>query len=179
MKLFTLDKSSAAAVAALVLVFAPASTLAKTPSDVADLVGAKGAGGEMDLGNRGYTYVTMSRGVQYWWNANSNSCIGIKVAQGRYKSITAASAAQCKQNATPASGKSHQATGAAESACMAKINSNYGGKVDTLKVVRSEFSQANTEVIVDAVGVRGEKKTERWRCLSSNDGKVADLSIVQ
>ena len=62
---------------------------------------------------------------------------------------------------------------------MAKINSNYGGKVDTLKVVRSEFSQANTEVIVDAVGVRGENKTERWRCLSSNDGKVADLSIVQ
>ena len=67
----------------------------------------------------------------------------------------------------------------AESACMAKINSNYGGKVDTLKVVRSEFSQANTEVIVDAVGVRGENKTERWRCLSSNDGKVADLSIGQ
>ena len=67
----------------------------------------------------------------------------------------------------------------AESACMAKINSNYGGKVDTLKVVRSEFSQANTEVIVDAVGVRGENKTERWRCLSSNDGRVADLSIVQ
>jgi hypothetical protein len=22
-------------------------------------------------------------------------------------------------------------------------------------------------------------KTEQWRCLSSNDGKVADLSVVQ
>ena len=48
MKLNALNKSSAAVVAALILVLAPASVLGKTPSDVADLVGAKGAGGEMD-----------------------------------------------------------------------------------------------------------------------------------
>lgn len=66
----------------------------------------------------------------------------------------------------------------ATSACMVAINGNYGGKVRDLEVVRSEFSQANSEVIVDAVGVRGGSTTERWKCLVSNDGKVQDLSVV-
>jgi hypothetical protein len=66
----------------------------------------------------------------------------------------------------------------ATSACMTAINGNYGGKVRDLEVVRSEFSQANSEVIVDAVGVRGGSTTERWKCLVSNDGKVQDLSVV-
>ena len=60
---------------------------------------------------------------------------------------------------------------------MEAVNRNYGGKVDDLKVVRSEFSQANSEVILDAVGVRGGKTTERWKCLVSNDGQVQDLSV--
>jgi len=72
-----------------------------------------------------------------------------------------------------------EASGAAESACMSAVNSNYGGNVGELRVVRSEFSQANSEVILDAVGVRGGPQTERWRCLSSNDGQVADLSVMQ
>jgi hypothetical protein len=74
---------------------------------------------------------------------------------------------------------SRQATGAAESACMAAVNSNYGGKVKTVQVSRSEFSQANSTVMVEAIEVRGSSQTERWRCLVSNDGKVADLSVVQ
>jgi molybdenum cofactor biosynthesis enzyme MoaA len=62
------------------------------------------------------------------------------------------------------------ASSAAKSACMVAVNKNYGGKVRNLNVVKSEFSQANSEVIIDADG-------ERWRCLSSNDGTVQDLSI--
>ena len=65
----------------------------------------------------------------------------------------------------------------AKSACMTAVNGNYGGNVRDLKVVRSEFSQANSEVIVDVLGVRGSAATERWRCLVSNDGKVQDLSV--
>jgi len=65
-----------------------------------------------------------------------------------------------------------QATSAAESACMAAVNSQYGGRERTLEVVHSEFSQANSLVIVEADG-------ERWRCLASNDGEVEDLSIEQ
>jgi hypothetical protein len=66
----------------------------------------------------------------------------------------------------------------AKSACMTAVNGKYGGDVRDLKVVRSEFSQANSDVIVDAVGVRGSSATERWRCLVSNDGKVQDLSVL-
>jgi len=179
MKLFASYKSSTAAVAAMALLLGSASVAAKTPSDLADLVGARGAGGETELGNRGYTYVTMTHGVQYWWNAERKACVGIKVAQGRYKSVSGAQASQCHQSAKAPSGQSHQSTSAAETACMTAVNSNYGGKVKDLKVVRSEFSQANSEVILDAVGVRGGPTTERWRCLSSNSGKVEDLRVVE
>lgn len=71
------------------------------------------------------------------------------------------------------------ATSAAESACMSSVNSNYGGNVRELRVVSSEFSQANSTVMVDAVGVRGGQATERWRCLSSNEGQVAELRVVE
>ena len=62
-----------------------------------------------------------------------------------------------------------QSANITESACMVAVNNKYGGKVRHLDVVRSEFSQANSEVILDADG-------ERWRCLVSNDGHVEDLS---
>ncbi len=67
---------------------------------------------------------------------------------------------------------------AAKSACMAAINNQYAGKVRNLKVVRSEFSQANSEVIINAIGVRGGSTNEKWRCLVSNSGKVQDLSVL-
>jgi hypothetical protein len=66
-----------------------------------------------------------------------------------------------------------------ETACMAAVNGNYGGKVREERVASSEFSQANSEVIVKAIGVRGTSQSEQWKCLVSNDGKVQDLSVVQ
>jgi len=71
---------------------------------------------------------------------------------------------------------SRQATSAAESACMAAVNRQYGGNYD-VRVISSEYSEANSLVMVAASRTGG--KTEQWRCLSSNDGKVADLSVVQ
>jgi hypothetical protein len=179
MKLISLHRSKIAALAAMVLIFGATTVAAKAPSDVADLVGARGSSGESELGQRGYSYVTMNRGVQYWWNAGSSACIGIKVAQGRYKSVSAASAEKCKQRNTPASKTSSQSTQAAESACMNEINSQYGGNVGEVNVLHAEFSQANTEVTLEAVNVRGEGKNERWRCLSSSDGKISDVRVTK
>ena len=71
---------------------------------------------------------------------------------------------------------SRQATSAAESACMAAVNRQYGGKYD-VRVISSEYSEANSLVMVDAGPVGG--MTERWRCLVSNDGTVQDLSLAQ
>jgi hypothetical protein len=69
----------------------------------------------------------------------------------------------------PGSSSSRQATSAAETACMTAVNSQYGGNVKTVRVTSSEFSEANSLVMVSAVGVRGGSTTERWRCLVSND----------
>ena len=61
---------------------------------------------------------------------------------------------------------------------MAAVNRQYGGKIDTWrKCIRSEYSEANSLVMVAADRTGG--KTELWRCLSSNDGEVADLSVAQ
>ena len=62
-----------------------------------------------------------------------------------------------------------QATNAAQSACLTALNQHYDGRVNRLNIVHSEFSQANSVVIVEADG-------ERWRCLSSNDGYVEELN---
>lgn len=60
----------------------------------------------------------------------------------------------------------------------AAVNSQDGGNVRELKLVSSQFSQANSEVIVKAIGVRGGPTKEKWRCLVSNSGKVQDLSVL-
>jgi len=77
-----------------------------------------------------------------------------------------------------ASNTSSGVSNAAKSACMQAVNSQYGGKVKDLKVLQSEFSQANSVVIVKAIGVRGGSTNEKWKCLVSNSGKVQDLSVV-
>jgi len=73
-----------------------------------------------------------------------------------------------------------EATSAAKSACLAAVNGNYGGDVKSIRVVDSELAMVNSEVIVDAVGVRGSSDTERWRCLASNDGsQVEGLTTIE
>jgi uncharacterized alpha-E superfamily protein len=77
-----------------------------------------------------------------------------------------------------ASSTSSNVSEAAKSACMQAVNSQSGGKVKDLKVVRSEFSQANSLVMVNAIGIRGTSTTEQWKCLVSNSGEVQELSVV-
>jgi hypothetical protein len=94
--------------AAITLALSVASALAGTPSELSDLVGARGSGGEREMESRGYEYVTMTHGTQYWWNAGSKTCVGIRVAQGRYKSIASAGAERCGKHAGGGS-HAHQA----------------------------------------------------------------------
>lgn len=58
---------------------------------------------------------------------------------------------------------------AAEQGCVQGVNTNYGSSV--ARVTSSDFSQANTEVMLTAEG-------ETWRCLVSETGDVRDLSVV-
>jgi len=73
---------------------------------------------------------------------------------------------------------SSEVSGNAKTACLSAVNANYGGKVKSVKVTHSDFSQANSTVMVSAIGVRGGATTEHWKCLVSNDGTVQELSVV-
>ncbi|HRQ97611.1 MAG TPA: hypothetical protein PK440_21935, partial [Candidatus Accumulibacter phosphatis] len=63
-----MERACRLAIVCAALVILAASALAKTPSDVADLVGAKGAGGEPQLDRRGYewarTFTVPDTGVE-------------------------------------------------------------------------------------------------------------------
>jgi len=60
-------------------------------------------------------------------------------------------------------------TGRAESACLERARAT---SVRDPFVVSSEFSEANTLVTV------GGSQSDRYRCLSSNDGVVAEFSLL-
>lgn len=86
------------AAAACALVFSTAG-LAQSAPDVADLVGARAAGGETQLQARGYTFVTANTVGETkfttWWNARQRRCISVATADGRYSAINQIPPANC------------------------------------------------------------------------------------
>lgn len=60
-------------------------------------------------------------------------------------------------------------TSRAERACLDRARAS---SVPGAYVIRSEFSEANTLVTI------GDNLGGRYRCLSSNDGVVADFSLL-
>ena len=77
----------------------PLTAFAQSAPDVADLVGARGAGGETQLLARGYesrmsNLVGETRFV-FWWNERTRRCISVATTDGRYSAITAVPAANC------------------------------------------------------------------------------------
>lgn len=64
-----------------------------------------------------------------------------------------------------------QASEAAQNACMSAVDRHLHNRTERLFVVSSEFSQANSVVVVEADG-------QRWRCLSSESGQISELSMM-
>lgn len=78
---------------------------AQSAPDLADLVGARAAGGETQMEARGYR-VTGSNTVRdqrftFWWNDRRNACVSISTMDGRYASIQAVPPENCDQSARP------------------------------------------------------------------------------
>lgn len=71
----------------------------QTPPELADLVGARAAGGETQMQSRGYTNTGASRtnGVSwtFWWNGRT--CVSIATTDGRYSSINRVPDGNCSQ----------------------------------------------------------------------------------
>ena len=74
---------------------------AQAPPDIADLVGARAAGGETQLKARGYDYVRGQTGDDrvwtYWWNPRTQVCITVSTVNGHYEAITPSPAPDCGQ----------------------------------------------------------------------------------
>ena len=62
------------------------------------------------------------------------------------------------------------AASTAERACLARANSFTNGAEPF--VVSSEFSQANSLVIIE------DRNGDRYRCLSANNGQIAEFSVM-
>lgn len=75
-----------------------------TPSGVADLVGARAAGGETQLNARGYSFIKSQKGSDRiwsnWWNPRSQTCLSVVTMEGRYNSIVSAPSLDCQQSAS-------------------------------------------------------------------------------
>lgn len=94
-----LSAYSAAVLACLVLA-APAAAQ-NTPSDLSDLVGARAAGGEAQLQQRGYVWISTQTGSDrkwsYWWNQSRASCITVQTVDGKYASVVDSPPQDCER----------------------------------------------------------------------------------
>jgi hypothetical protein len=84
---------------------APARAQAGPPGDVSELVGARAAGGEEQLGSRGYVKhhaaKTDEASYVYWWHPSKKQCIRVKTEDGRYAQIAQVSNSDCDQPDAP------------------------------------------------------------------------------
>lgn len=86
----------------IALLASPVAVMADTPAAVSDLVGARGAGGETQLQERGYVHIKTDKGDDrawsYWWQPQRKQCLSIAVVDGRFDSITETPAPDCNQS---------------------------------------------------------------------------------
>lgn len=91
---------------------------AQTPPDIADLIGARAAGGEAQLEARGYANVggeaSDDRKWTYWWNARTQTCVTVSTLDGRYDAITASPAPDCNHSLQQTRPSSRPATASNE-----------------------------------------------------------------
>ena len=102
----------------------PTAAMAATPRDVSDLVGARAAGGETQLEQRGYVHIKTDksddRAWSYWWHSGRKQCLSVATVDGRYDSITDTPAADCNQRGGKSDG-SAVAAGVAVAALIGAI----------------------------------------------------------
>lgn len=79
--------------------FWAAALAAQTPPPLADLVGARAAGGETQMEARGYTFLRTTtvrdQKWSFWWNARTRQCVQIATMDGRYSAINTIPPGNC------------------------------------------------------------------------------------
>ncbi len=119
------------AVAAASLAIVPVAAAARSASNLGDLVGARASGGESDLESRGWTMITGHKGgnssYNYWWSRERKDCVMVTTRNGRYASITDASAGDCNQKSGGGNDAAKVAAIAGGAALLAALLSHKSG----------------------------------------------------
>lgn len=77
------------------MIATPMAATAATPGDIGDLQGARGSSFDGEMGRRGYAFVKKEGEAQYWWNANTKTCVAATMANGRVDTLNTQSASAC------------------------------------------------------------------------------------
>jgi hypothetical protein len=132
MKSTIVRAAHAFAIASLVLT--PIAATAKSADELRDLVGAKAGNAEGDLESRGWTMITGHKGsnsiYNYWWNRDRKDCVMVTTRDGRYASITDASASDCNQKSSGGNDAATVAAVAGGAALLAALLSHKSGHHD-------------------------------------------------
>jgi hypothetical protein len=74
---------------------------AQTPSDLSDLVNARGRDAESQMEDRGYVMQNSSKSddaiYTYWWNSRDKRCVRVRTYDGRYDQIKTVGNSDCGQ----------------------------------------------------------------------------------
>jgi hypothetical protein len=139
MTTFTTRTTALLAASAMLVQAMPA--MAQTPGSVRDLVGARAAGGETQLENRGYHYVTGStknnRKFNYYWNGNTKECLRVVTYDGRFETVTTTGASDCNQRGNSGDKTAAIAIGAAAILGIAALASKSHHRDDKYQDERS------------------------------------------
>jgi hypothetical protein len=92
-------KFKCAAASLAIAAMAAAPIAAKKAESLRDLIGARGAGAETQLSQRGFEYISGNKGdstsYTYWWDNSGKDCVRVEVRDGRVAAITDAKAEDC------------------------------------------------------------------------------------
>ncbi|MFG6082100.1 hypothetical protein ACEUZ9_002741 [Paracoccus litorisediminis] len=142
---------------------------ANPPSDISDLIGARGAGAETQMQARGYVDVG---GNNTWWNEATGNCVKVHVSQGRYKSIDNMPATRCGQG-EPQRSASYTPPGqipqVALNACMRAADQFQNARPGTSLAGSVQHSGSNWVLMMDT------GPQYRSTCTVTNSGRVLSM----
>ncbi|MCI0429037.1 MAG: hypothetical protein L0210_00635 [Rhodospirillales bacterium] len=151
----------------------------ETPSGLKDLVGAKAAGGETELQNRGYKHVNTQTGTDRkwsnWWNQGRKKCVTVATVEGRYDSIVSTLPADCNKGTGSGGGAAaaRETHPAAEKACLAAVAKKVGVKKGSLSVISAEGAEAGI-----SVKVKVPDADAPWACMTDQKGHPWNVSYT-
>lgn len=125
-----------------------AASAQSTPSDVRDLVGARGSSGETELIRRGYVNAGGQTGDDrvwtYWWNAQRGVCLSVVTMNGRYDSIITTPAPDCRGRPTTLPGP---VGGPVPNGRPATLPGPTGGPVNDTRTETIRFARGATSAV--------------------------------